>query len=165
MLYSCCTAGKTGLGQKAFVAQKQVETKAREAKDLSTFRLQKQASLMQMKCRSDLRKSRLACHQLDTEHGHTAPLENWHWPEELLPKVQKEEEEEEEQWDEEEEEEEKDVCGLYQPSEANPIIIIFSLLSNLKRLLLISAATTFTAFGVEQLIKVHLTSVLCANFI
>lgn len=83
--------GKTGLGRKKYVAEKRSEVKVLEAKNLSDFRLRKQASLAQMKCKSDLRKSRLACQQLDTAQGLTGPLEEWYWPEELLPKPRNEE--------------------------------------------------------------------------
>lgn len=112
--------GKTGLGRRKFLTEKRSEVKVLEAKNLSDFRLRKQAVLAQQKCKSDLRKSRLACQQLDTASGLIAPLENWYWPEELLPKPEEEndsnsdvEEDEEEEDDEELEEEEELVCIGY----------------------------------------------------
>ena len=75
---------------------------------LSDFRLRKQTSMSERKISSDLRKSKLACQQLDTAHGHTAPLVEWYWPEELVPKTQEEEEEEDLREEEEEEDDELD---------------------------------------------------------
>ena len=36
--------------------------------------------------------SQMACHQLDTQHGLTVPVEKWYWPEGLVPKAMLEEE-------------------------------------------------------------------------
>ena len=104
--------GKTGLGRKKFLTEKRSEAKDVEARNFSDFRLRKQASLAQQKCRSNLRKSRLACQQLDTASGITAPLQDWFWPEELLPKPEEETESDsdsDEQKEEEAEEEEEQV--------------------------------------------------------
>lgn len=100
--------GKTGLGRRKFVAEKHSEVKVLEAKNLKCFRSMKQASLAQQKCKSDLRKSRLACHQLDTAYGLTLPLEDWFWPEELLPKT-------EEETDSDSEEDEEQEVRCYAP--------------------------------------------------
>lgn len=85
--------GKTGLGRKKFLTEKRSKAKDLEARNFSDFRLRKQASLAQQKCKSNLRKSRLACQQLDTASGIAAPVQDWFWPEELLPKPEVEKEE------------------------------------------------------------------------
>lgn len=99
--------GKTGLGRKKFVSEREVDRKVMDAQRLSDFRLRKQASVSERKILSDLRKSRLACQQLDTTHGQAAPLANWYWPEELLPT--KGQEEVEAQSSSEEDEDEVDM--------------------------------------------------------
>lgn len=82
--------GKTGLGRRKFIAEKESKAKNLDAKNLIDFRQRKQASLSLMKVKSDLHKSRLACQQLDTVHGFAAPSVDWYWPEEALPTVQEE---------------------------------------------------------------------------
>lgn len=44
-----------------------------------------------MKTNSDLRKSRLACQQLDTKCGHMTPVLRWYWPEDALPEPEDDE--------------------------------------------------------------------------
>ena len=87
-----------------------------DARSFSEFRQRKQTSLYERKVRSDLHKSRLACQQLDTAQGHSVPLEEWYWPEELVPSVQEGEEEgegcEKSGEDDEEVQTEMEVCKL-----------------------------------------------------
>ena len=101
--------GKTGLGRKAFIAEKKSEVKAQEAVKFSDFRSRKQASLFQARIKSDLRKSQLSCQRLDTGHGIDAPVLRWYWPEKAIPEREEEEEEEEEGDAGEDEDLERDV--------------------------------------------------------
>jgi hypothetical protein len=146
--------GKTGLGRKNFLTEKRSKVKVLEAKNLSDFRLRKQATLAQHKCKSDLRKSRLACHQLDGAGGLAAPLKNWYWPEELLPKVDEETDSDSDNGDEELDDDEVQVLHVVYGS-CMYCIPSISPLSNLKRLLVIFVAHISTAFGVELLTKVN----------
>ncbi len=60
------------------------------AQKFTDFRQRKQTSLLKSKINSDLRKSRLACHKLDVACGYEAPVMEWYWPEDLVPKIEQE---------------------------------------------------------------------------
>ena len=104
LYYRGTLLGKSGLGRRNFDMERKVEGKVQDAKKFTDFRQRKQASLLKTRIISDLRKSKLACHQLDSACGCTSPAVDWYWPEEFVPKEEEEEEEEEEESDSDEDE-------------------------------------------------------------
>lgn len=66
--------------------KRQCERKIQEAREYVDFRQRKQAEQLKTKFQSDLKRSKLACHQLDKKCGYTSPVLDWYWPEELIPK-------------------------------------------------------------------------------
>eukprot|EP00731_Ephydatia_muelleri_P027851 Em0019g724a len=89
---------RVGLGKKAFVNEQKAHKQQQSVKSVGEFRQMKQDEFVKKRVRADLRKSQLACHQLDTARGTTKPDEDWFWP------VVVSEEEPEEADDQEEEE-------------------------------------------------------------
>lgn len=104
---------KSGLGRGSFLrekeAQKKLESKLSEETSVSEFRKKKQAILNVRKQEADLKRSQLACEQLDVEAGITTPKLSWFW----RPSDGESEGYEKETVDEEEEEELIDVKLLY----------------------------------------------------
>ena len=147
----CKIIGKTGLGRRAFVAEKKSEGKAQEAVKFSDFRSRKQVSLSQSRVRSDLRKSQLSCQRLDASHGLDAPLMRWYWPEEAIPQT-------EDTDDCSDKDEDLDIevrVSLMIVSISCCFIPVhYSLQNNWKASLRIFVPVTFIVCGVEQHIKV-----------
>ena len=83
-VYDYYFIGKSGLGRKDFLVKKQVEKKKQEVLQYSDFRQRKQAEMLQVQVQSDLKKSKMACHQLDLNIGVSSPVVEWYWPEEFL---------------------------------------------------------------------------------
>jgi len=76
--------GKGGLGRKDFLMRKKVERNTQEVSRYSDFRQRKQLERLQAHVFSDLKRSKMACHQLDSKKGLMNPEVEWYWPEELL---------------------------------------------------------------------------------
>ena len=74
--------GRSGLGRRGFVEEKKATQKVQEAQTMEEFRQRKQHQTLMKKTESDLRKSQLACEQLDTQAGISTPSEEWFWTEE-----------------------------------------------------------------------------------
>ena len=72
-------------------------TKLKEETSVSEFRKQKQAVLNLRKVESDLKKSQLACEQLDVAAGITTPNTSWFWRSDEASNDGDEEESEEEE--------------------------------------------------------------------
>ena len=74
---------KSGLGRKDYVrereAKKKLESKLMEETSVAEFRKKKQAILSSRKLEADLKRSQLACEQLDTEAGIVSPNFPWFW--------------------------------------------------------------------------------------
>lgn len=71
-------------------------TKAQESKTLEEFRQRKLHQTLMKKIENDLRKSQLACEQLDTQAGITVPCEKWYWATETQDSEESSDEEDEE---------------------------------------------------------------------
>ncbi len=79
------------MGRKGFLTQKRLEQKSHEASQYVDFRHRKRSELALVLTQSDLKKSKMACHQLDVNVGLSHPTVDWYWPEELLSDFTKEE--------------------------------------------------------------------------
>ncbi|TDH01093.1 hypothetical protein EPR50_G00176530 [Perca flavescens] len=79
-----------------------------ESKSLEDFRSRVRTEREERKIEGDLRRSKQACEQLDSQKGITVPREEWYWPKAETDDDEDglEEEEEDEEDDKEEEEEE-----------------------------------------------------------
>lgn len=58
--------GRSGLGKKVFVEEQKARKQQQSVKSVGEFRQMKQDEFVKKRVRADLRKSQLACHQLDT---------------------------------------------------------------------------------------------------
>ena len=76
--------GKGGLGRKDFLMKKKLERSTQDISRYSDFRQRKQLERFQAQVFSDLKRSKMACHQLDSKRDLSYPEVEWYWPEELL---------------------------------------------------------------------------------
>ncbi|XP_031695658.1 G patch domain-containing protein 11 isoform X2 [Anarrhichthys ocellatus] len=85
-----------------------------ETKSLEDFRSRVRTEREERKIEGDLRRSKRACEQLDSQKGITVPREDWYWPKEETDDEEDDlkEEEEEEEKEEEEKKEEEEIVEL-----------------------------------------------------
>lgn len=74
--------GRRGLGRSGFIEEKKATKEVQETKTMEEFRQRKQHQTLMRKTEGDLRKSQLACEQLDKQNGVSTPPEEWFWTEE-----------------------------------------------------------------------------------
>ncbi|XP_078397864.1 G patch domain-containing protein 11 [Cetorhinus maximus] len=102
--------GRGGIGHEAAEKRKAEETtehrkrmsqvkKRAEEFALNEYRLHVRQKKDQLQMEGDLRKSQLACQQLDTQKGIGVPQETWYWLPASIDDNAKEEEEESSEWD------------------------------------------------------------------
>ncbi|XP_072354586.1 G patch domain-containing protein 11 isoform X1 [Scyliorhinus torazame] len=102
--------GRGGIGHDAAEKRKAEETTERRKRmsqvkkraeefALNEYRLHVRQKKDQRQMEGDLRKSQLACQQLDTQKGMDAPQEAWYWLSTSVEDDEKEEEEESSEWD------------------------------------------------------------------
>lgn len=64
------------------------DNEVQDAQKYVDFRQRKQAAQLTARVRLHLKRSQLACHQLDKKCGYSSPVLDWYWPDELASKTE-----------------------------------------------------------------------------